>query len=82
MSVSRAARMAFEFSDVGNIGRAPAELYGHGKTILAIGPDGPVVRTLFADTTYSDVSNSTACLITVDMNHVVQQVDTVLNEIS
>jgi hypothetical protein len=82
MSVSRAARMAFEFSDIANIGRAPGELYGHGKTILAVGPDGPVVKNLFADTTFSDVNNSTACLIAVDMNKVVDAVDTVLNKIS
>ena len=80
MSVSRAARIAFEFSDVGNIGRAPAELYAHGKTILVVGPDGPVVKNIFADTTFSDVSNSTACHITADMNQVVEQVDAKLRK--
>lgn len=80
LSIPHAARIALEFSDLGNIGRAPGELYGHGKTILAIGPDGPVVRNFFADTTLSDVSNSTACLITVNVNRVVEQVDAVLRK--
>jgi hypothetical protein len=79
LSIPDAARMAFEFSDAGNIGRAAGSLYDHGKTILVVGPDGPIVKNIFPDTTFSDVSNSTAC-ITVNMNHVVEQVDATLRK--
>jgi len=81
VSTSRASRAAFEFSDVGNIGRAPGELFDHGKTILVVvGPDGATVKNIFSDTSFSDVSNCSACVITVDLNRVVEQVDTVLNK--
>jgi hypothetical protein len=82
LSIPRAAQMAAEFSDVGNIGRAPSELYDHGRTILVVGPEGATVRNIFSDTSFADVSNCSACLITVDLNKVVQQADTVLNQIS
>src|ERR1700682_5691544 len=75
-SIPRAARMAAEFSDVGNIGRAPGKLFDHGKTVLIVGPDNAVVKHIFSDTSFADVSNCSACLITVDLNKVVQQVDT------
>src|SRR6266851_3966182 len=75
LSIPHAARIAFEFSDIGNIGRAPGELFDHGKTILVVGLDGPVVKNIFADTTFSDISNCSACLITVEMNQVVDKVD-------
>jgi hypothetical protein len=82
VSVSYAARASFEFSDVGNIGRAPGELFGVGKTILVVRPDGATVKNIFSDTSFYDVSNCSACVITVDLNRVAEQVDTVLRTIS
>jgi hypothetical protein len=64
LSVSRAARAAYEFSDVGNIGRAPGVLYEHGKTVLVIDADGPTVKNIFSDASFSDVGNYSACVIT------------------
>jgi hypothetical protein len=81
LSIPNAARLAFEFSNVGNIGRAPGELFEHGKTWLLIGPDSATVKNIFADTSLIDISDNTACTI-VDLNKVVEQVDTVLNKIS
>src|ERR1700681_4623748 len=43
LSIPVAARMAFEFSDIGNIGRAPGNLFDHGKTLLIVGPKGATV---------------------------------------
>jgi hypothetical protein len=82
LSIPRAARMAAEFSDVGNIGRAPGELYDHGKTILTVDSESATVRNIFSDTSFADISKCSACVITVDMNKVVAAVDTVLNQIS
>jgi hypothetical protein len=82
LSIPHAARMALEFSDVGNIDRAAGKMFDHGKTILVVKTDGTTVKNTFSDTSFSDVSNCSACVITVDLNRVVEQVDTVLNKIS
>jgi hypothetical protein len=83
LSIPHAARLAFEFSNVGNIDRAPGKCFEHGKTVLVIGPDGATVKNVFfSDTSFSDVSNCSACIIYVDLNRVVEQVNTVLNNIS
>lgn len=78
LSIPHAARLAFQFSDVGNINRAPGELFAHGTTILVVTPDGATVRNVFADTSLADISNS-ASVIIVNCNQIVQQVDAVLN---
>jgi hypothetical protein len=78
LSIPHAARMAFEFSDVGNINRRPGELFAHGKTILVITPENATVKNFFSDTSLADVSKS-ACVIIVQCNQIVQQVDAVLN---
>jgi hypothetical protein len=78
LSIPHAARAAFEFSDVGNIGRAPGELFGHSKTVLVVTPEDTTVKNIFSDTTLSDVSNCSACFITVDLNKVVEHVNAVL----
>jgi hypothetical protein len=82
LSIPDAARMAFEFSDVGNIGRAPGELFDHGTTVLLVSPKGATVKNIFPDTSFADVGNCSACAIFVSLNKVVQQVDSVLNTIS
>jgi hypothetical protein len=83
LRIPDAARLAFEFSDVGNIGRAPGQLYPHGKTVLIVfGPDNAVVRNVFSDTSLADVFTSSPCVIIVTVNAIVDQVDTVLNQIS
>jgi hypothetical protein len=78
LSIPHAARMAIEFSDVGNINRKPGELFAHGKTILLVTPDGAAVKNIFPDTSISEINNS-ACVIIVNCNQIVQQVDAVLN---
>jgi hypothetical protein len=79
LSIPNAARLAFEFSDVGNIGRAPGELFKTGKTVLVVGPDGTSVKNIFAATSFSDAINCSPCFITVNLNQIVEQVDAVLN---
>jgi len=82
VSVSSAAKAAFEFSDCGNMGRAPGEVFEHGKTwLLIIGPDSAIVKNIFDDTSLIDISDNAACII-VDLNKIVEQVDAVLNTIS
>jgi hypothetical protein len=79
LSFPHAARLAFEFSDVANINRAPGDLFAHGTTLLVVTPDGATVKNIFSDTSLADISNS-ACVITVNCNQIVQQVDAVLNK--
>jgi hypothetical protein len=82
VSVSRASRAALTFTDNGQTGRAPGELFEHCKTILVIGPEGAAVKNFFFGASLDDVSNRSACAITVDLNRVVELVDTALSEIS
>jgi hypothetical protein len=76
LSIPQAARAAFEFSNVGNIGRAPGELYKHGRTALVVTPEGATVTNIFSDTT--DITNSAVCAITVSLNKVIEHVNAVL----
>jgi hypothetical protein len=81
VSFSTASAAALEFSDEGQTGRSPGELFEHGKTLLIIGPEGATVKNVFFDASWADVSSS-VCAISVDLSRVVQQVDAVLNNIS
>ncbi len=81
VSISTASAASLKFSDEGQTGRAPGALFEYGKTILVIGPGGATVKNIFADTSLIDISDNAACTI-VDLNKVVEQVDTVLNKIS
>jgi hypothetical protein len=76
VSISTASAAARKFSDEGQTGRAPGELFEHGKTALILTPQGATVKNIFSDTSFSDVSSCSACVIT--LNRVVEQVDTVL----
>ena len=82
VSFSTASAAALEFTDLGNINREPGELFEHGKTVLILTPEGSTVKNVFHDASFSDVSSCSACVITVDLNKVVEQVDAVLNNIS
>ncbi len=82
VSVSRAAKAAFEFSDCGNTGRPPGELFEHGKTILILEPQGATVKNVFFAASLADISKRGVCVIVVDSNRIVEQVNTVLNNIS
>jgi hypothetical protein len=82
LSIPHAARAASEFSNVGNIDRAPSELFKHGETILVVGPDSTTVKNIFSDTSLADVFASSPCVIIMDINRVTEQVDTVLNRFS
>jgi hypothetical protein len=76
LSIPHAARLAFEFSDVGNIGRPAGSLYEHGKTVLFIDAYGATVRNIFSSEPV--LNNCSPCTITVDVNKVVEQVDFIL----
>ena len=76
---SRAARAALEFTDCGNAGRAAGQLFPIGKTIILIKPDSATVENFFSDTSFSEVSAASACLIAVDCNSIVEKIDAVLN---
>jgi hypothetical protein len=82
LSIPYAARAAFEFSDVGNIDRAPGKLFKHGKTILVVGPDSTTAKNIFSDTSLADVFASSPCVIIVAVNAVVEQCDNALSKIS
>jgi hypothetical protein len=81
LSIPHAARIAFQFSDVGSMGRPPGSVFEHGRTVILVGPDGASIKNIFAATSFSDViSNCSPCFIAVDMNKIVEAVNTVLNE--
>lgn len=80
VSLSNAAKAALKFSDEGQTGRDPGELFKHAKTILVIGPEGATVQNVLFDATLTDVSNHGICIITVDLNRIVDSVDTILKE--
>ena len=81
VSISKASTAAFKFSDEGQTGRAPGELFQHGKTILVMAPEpeGAHVKNFFFDASLSDISERRVSVILVDLNKVVDQVDSVLN---
>jgi hypothetical protein len=76
--VSRAAAAALVFSDEGQTGRAPGELFSQGRTTLVVSAEGTkVVNTMF-DAAHTEVTNRAVTAITVDCNDVVGFVDSVL----
>jgi hypothetical protein len=79
VSLSTAAKAAFKVSDEGQTGRAPGELFKHGKTMLFLDPDGPKVKNILFDATLADVSNRGVCIF-IDINRIVDSVDTTLKE--
>jgi hypothetical protein len=78
VAISTASDAALKFSDEGQTGRAPGELFDVGKTTLILTPEGATVRNIFHDTTFSDVCS--ACVIAVDLNLIVAQVNAALNK--
>ena len=82
VSISTASPAALRFSDEGQTGRAPGELFEHGKTILVIGPDGATVKNVAFDASLAEVSKRDVCTITVHLDKVVEQIEAVLNTIS
>lgn len=79
LAIPHAARLAYEFSDIGNVGRSPGTLYDHGKTVLFVDDDGAMVKNLFSSTSVCDLSNRATCTIFVDLNRIVEQVDSILD---
>jgi hypothetical protein len=73
VTVSRAARAAFEFTINGN-----AELFPLGKTILILGPNVQVVRNIDHTASIFDFSDADVALW-VDLNAIVARVDNILN---
>lgn len=80
VSLSNAATASLEFSDEGNMGREPGEIFKHAKTVLIIDPDGAKVKNIPFDASIADVSNHSVCTITVDINRIVDSVDKILKE--
>src|ERR1700676_534668 len=52
VSISTASTAARKFSDEGQTGRNPGELFKHGKTVLLVKPDGATVKNIFFDTSF------------------------------
>ena len=74
-SPSRAARSALEFSDVGNVGRQPAELFEHDRTILFIRLDGAVVKNVAFNASFAEIKNGANCHLMVDLDAITKRVD-------
>ena len=82
VALSAASEAALKFTDEGQAGRSPGELFEHGKTVLVIGPDGTTVKNVFFDASLADVSKRAFCVITVDLNKVVEMVDSTLKKVT
>ena len=78
VSLSSAAKGAFEFSDRGKAGRGAGQLFPRGKTILNLSPAGPVVSNIDFDGRVLDLMND-AVVIAVDLNAIVARVDSILD---
>jgi hypothetical protein len=65
---------ALVFTDSGG------EVFTHGKTILFYGTTtgAATVKNILFDATFADVTNDSACTITLDINRVVADVDAIL----
>jgi hypothetical protein len=79
VSVSRAAKAAFEFTDCGNMGRGASELFIRGRTLLCLRPDNAMVVNAPYDADFSNLANCLASLVAIDLKIIVDQVDAVLN---
>ena len=77
VSPSAGAKAALVFSDFGNAGRKPGECFGVCKTVLFISDDGPMVRNIDFNFPIFDSSNE-AVIVCVDLNRIVDHVDSVL----
>jgi hypothetical protein len=80
VSASTAAAAAYRFTDEGQTRRQPSETFEHGKTLLLVSPEGATVKNVFFDVTLSDATDRTVAAIVVDLNKLVEAVDSVLNE--
>ena len=79
ISLSSAAKAAFEFSDRGNAGRGAGQLWPLGKTVLVLGgPNGPAVSNVDFNASVFDLSNQGVSIV-LDLNKVTADVDAVLN---
>jgi hypothetical protein len=70
-----AARAARKFTNESQPGRAAGQLFEHFKTILVVTPDDSLVKNVGYDTSLAEINGSHACVLTVDMNRIVNQVN-------
>src|SRR5216684_2685930 len=52
VSISTASDAALKFSDEGQTGRAPGEVFEHGKSLLLVSPEGATVKNIFFDAAF------------------------------
>jgi MerR-like DNA binding protein len=78
VSLKRAAGYALEFSDSGGNGREAGQLFPVGKTVLVIGNGTATVNNVDFQASVFDLSNGGVAIV-VDLNAIVSQVDSVLN---
>ena len=75
VSLAEAATAAFQFSDIGQRGRDPAECFSQGKTYLVIRSDGAVVINVDPDPSYSQLADLSPSIVALDLNKIVADVD-------
>jgi hypothetical protein len=80
VSASTASAAALTFSDEGQTNRAAGQLFDHGRTLLVIDAGGPIIKNVFHDTSWTEISKHGPCAIIVDLNQVVASVDAELNK--
>jgi hypothetical protein len=80
VSASTASAAALAFSDEGQTSRAAGQLFNHGRTLLVIDAGGPIIKNVFHDTPWTEISKHGPCAIIVDLNQVVASVDAELNK--
>ncbi len=72
VSPKDAARAARKFTDEGQPGRKPSELFEHFKTVLVVTEEGASVLNAGFDAKITDVTGHSDCAVIVDLNSIVK----------
>jgi hypothetical protein len=80
MPMLQAGQIARVFTDSGGGGRAPSELFEHGRTVLFVGSDGSEIKNVRVGESFVDVLNGSDRAIILNLNAIVAKVDDTLNK--
>jgi hypothetical protein len=76
-----AARAARKFTDEGQPGRKPGELFEHFKTVLVVTEDGASVLNVGFDPKITDATGHSDCAVIIDLNSIVKSLNENLSKL-
>jgi DNA-binding transcriptional MerR regulator len=79
ISAGPANAAASLFTEHGQRDREPAQPFGHGRTILALRPTGPVVLNVQFDADFSELSDFGVAFVAVDCGMICKTIDAIFN---